>query len=96
MAISKEKVLPNGTSGGYWKVIHISLDKISDPNIVNLNCLLSLFMDKEHAAIKADLGVDKSFTFKIAKKESIGDMWALSYIKIKEMQDPDLAGGEDV
>lgn len=81
MAIQKNKVLTNGSSGNYWKIISESLDRIS------LICTykIALFKDQEHSNNNAPhLGLEKKFSFQLTPEECLGNRTALGYNKIKD------------
>lgn len=109
MAIQKQKDLPSGISGNYWKISKVNLDT------VNSRCgySISLFKDKATSdAGASSLGFSKSFQFPLSDEELVGDLRAVGYAKIKEKAamlvmnlqgeqtniafDPDLANGIDV
>lgn len=79
MALIKEISLPNGVTAGYWKVIHVALNKQS----MMANFDLGLFLNKT----VADSGVSpfeiKQFSSLVTKDETTGNMIALGYSKIK-------------
>lgn len=81
MAIKKSKILRNGSVGEYWKITKISFDPLSH----NLECVLSLFVDKAKSdAGYSSLDMNKYFNFIISNEESLGDLRGLGYTKIKD------------
>lgn len=92
MAISKEKVLDNGATGNYWKIISIFLNRIT----MHVHYNMGLFASKAHADVGAGLGLNKEFQTAISAEDSLGDLAAYGYNNIKGMNDPDLVGGADV
>lgn len=112
MAIQKDKLLPSGVTGNYWKITKESYNK------TNNECTyeISLFLNKEVSdANGASLGIRKIYNYIATDQELAGDRTALGYVKIKEAAaaqvmrvpfaggepttgtfDPDLANGLDV
>lgn len=80
MAIQKEKILSNGSSGNYWKITAIKVDKVQ----LTVQFHLSLFKD---SSFRNSQPVDyncKKYTFNFTKDELKEDITALGYIKIIE------------
>lgn len=76
MAIQKEKTLPNGVIGNYWRILSIVLDRES--------CVatgrIALYKDKATAdAGGTHLGVIKSFTFSFTVQELLASPDAITY-----------------
>lgn len=95
MAIQKEKTLPNGAVGNYWRVLSINIDR-QNLNIVGR---IGLFKDAAtSAAGKPPLNCVKSFSFPFTMSEFLSATNAVSftYGKIKakaaETISYDLAG----
>jgi hypothetical protein len=110
MAIKKEKLLPNGVSGNYWKITNETYDKLS----LRAQWIIELFKDKESSSSGKSLGIKKTFSAYVSKESLSADRTALGYIIIKEQAakmlpqlfgkitqgltpyDSDLIDGEDV
>lgn len=79
MAIIKSKTLPNGSSGNYYKITSLSLDKEQ----LELTIKLSLFKDKTTSdSGLPSLKLHKTLKCSITKEQSVGDLLALGYIKL--------------
>lgn len=111
MAIRKQKELPSGLSGDYWKIIDEKVDRLT------WECTFKIALFKDQASAAAGhlpLGAVKIYRFTVDKALLDGDRTELGYQKIKEKAatlvskdfrgklvdppvafDPDLAGGED-
>lgn len=106
MAIQKEKILANGSSGNYWKItreIYNRITKVCEWHI-------TLFKDQDKAALGVSLGISHIFSAKLTHGESIGNRTTIGYEKIKDqasepagplsppdsMRCPDLVDGIDV
>jgi len=94
MALSKLTNLDNGTSGSYWKIVQVSIDKKS----MSVICRLELFLDKEHADLGKNLGMNKVFRFNISKEDLNSNIVALGYERILALNPPDsdLDGAESI
>lgn len=111
MAIQKNKILANGSSGNYWKIVREVCDRVALEMVVEI----ALFLDKAASdAGKQDLGEKKVFRFRVNREQLAGDRTALAYSLIKSkassmvlaprgregdnlvMFDSDLANGLDV
>ena len=99
MALQKSKTLPNGSTGDYWKVAQVIVDK----KAMVLVCTISLFMNQTVADVVGPqtLGVSKYYTFPVTKDQLAGDIVALAYTLIiakvnSTPTDPDLAGSTNV
>lgn len=80
MALQKDKTLPNGSSGNYWKITSESYDKVSR----QCEWRISLFLNKDTSdSKKPSLGLVKSFSYLASKEELAGDRTALGYTQIK-------------
>jgi hypothetical protein len=95
MAIQKDKVLPNGSEGNYWRIISISLDR----EALVATGRIALFKDKATSdAGLPHLGMIKtfSFNFTVAGLKAAPDV--ISYIytnilaKANVMRSVDLQG----
>ena len=85
MAIQKTLTLPNGTSGNYWKITSVTIDKIS----MSVSFTVSLFFDKAVSDAKnPSLGVQKHFSFSVTKTDLVGDLVAFGYAHIKALVAP--------
>ncbi len=111
MAMQKEKTLLNGATGNYWKVTHVTCDKMA----MEITVVISLFLDSTHRMGK-DLGLSKTFKEPVTKNELATDITSLAYAKVKARaetllrydvftgdlletpiySDPDLAGATEV
>ena len=85
MALKKQKQLPNGVSGEYWKIIKIEVNK----QTLMLSVILDLFLN-ESQKDKASLNCPKVRSFKCLKEDLQGDLVALSYVKLKAHANSDL------
>lgn len=80
MALKKLKTLPSGVSGEYWKITHISLDRI----VGKATCMFDLFVSKALSDSGAKpLGVQKKFVIDLTKEEIETDLIENCYIKVK-------------
>lgn len=107
MALQKLHTLGNGTSGDYFKITRIIVDK----NQMKMVCQLELFLDEAHATSEP-MGFRKIFHFDVTDEELTGDIVALGYNKITAyanqvvsvgdngspdiLQDADIAGAVSV
>lgn len=85
MALKKQKQLPNGVSGEYWKITRV----IADKQALTLNVVLDLFLSADYKDA-ASLNIPKSRSFKCSKEELQGDLVALGYVKLKAHANSDL------
>lgn len=102
MAIKKIKsVLGGQLDAEYWKLVQINYNALDK----SVSLILALFKDEEAASSSAPLLEQKSFYFNITDEESVGNLKAFGYTKIKAYaeeivegvpRETDLAGGEDV
>lgn len=80
MALKKEKELPSGVSGEYWKIVSVQLDRIK----LELTVKIALFKDKAASDIgKQAMGVSHSFSGIITKSQTEGDLVTAGYTMIK-------------
>lgn len=94
MAFLKEKVLPNGTKGEYWRVTHISLTKPGA--VIRVVCIVELYVNATHKDTAPLPGTAVSTSFETTMQEAMGNLVALCYIKTKQKNHPALAGALDV
>lgn len=80
MAIQKEKTLKDGTQGNYWRITSEIRDRIRD-KVVFVISLYKSEADRNNGL--QPLKFSKTFTFS-AKGETIDDITAWGYTKIKE------------
>lgn len=81
MAIQKTKNLPNGTSGNYWRIEDIAINRPSLLVVVSV----ALYLDASHAASGApNLGLVKHFRFNLLTSELTGsNIISTLYTKIR-------------
>ncbi|NDD53271.1 hypothetical protein EBZ39_05255 [bacterium] len=81
MALIKEKILPNGAKGNYWKITRV--DAIESKMI--LVVWITLFQSKEKADNNLPLGRSYSIEVKLKSKEDLkGNLLKKSYESIIE------------
>jgi hypothetical protein len=81
MALQKAKILANGTEGNYWKVTHVSADKIR----LELTVHVSLYLSKQAADEgKSNMGVHHTIKGSFTKQQLAGDLTALGYQLVKQ------------
>lgn len=82
MALQKEKVLPSGETGNYWRVSELSFKRQG----MRVTAVMSLYKTAELAAAgTAPLPHSYSFSFTITQQEIVGNIVALAYTKIMAM-----------
>ncbi len=96
MALQKEKVLPSGESGNYWRVSELHFKRSS----MIVSATLSLYKSAELAAAgSAPLPASHVFNFTITQQEIAGNVVSLAYTKIiamiAELHPPISGSGED-
>lgn len=80
MALQKDKVLPNGASGNYWRINGL----IVDPVTKQIMYVMALFKDKAHSdSGKPNLGVGKKYSFSLSDNQLNGNLRELGYNLIK-------------
>lgn len=80
MAIRKAKTLSNGTSGDYWRILNIVIDRES----LNATGRIALFKDAATSASGGKhLGLIKTFSFPLNMTEFLAAPNAVSYIYVK-------------
>jgi hypothetical protein len=93
MAFQKEKSLPSGAVGNYWRVSHLHFERAT--MIVQIT--LNLYKDSTPGL--APLGKDYEFSFSITQADIAGNLVALAYTKmraaIEELHTP-IGGGKAV
>lgn len=111
MAIQKTKTLPNGTSGDYWKITNVGIDRVEHKLIVTI----SLFLDASASSTgKQPLLSTKIYRLSFTSGELLSDLINVIYTKVKDQAntmvstnilgqpitpqpfDDDIAGGTDV
>lgn len=112
MALKKSKTLKNGTTGEYWRITNVSLDRNS--NIAKYE--ISLYLNKTASDNKCSpLDLKKNYSFILTSEQANGDLNKIGYTKIKEKAasqvpdpftrtrpapiitfDEDLSGAEDI
>ena len=81
MALKKSKTLRNGTTGEYWKITQISLDRTSR----NVTYQVSLYLNKAaRDSGCSPLDFKKTFSFTLTSEQANGDLSEIGYTKIKE------------
>lgn len=81
MAIQKTKVLQNGASGNYWRIMNINVNRVT----LTASCQIGLFKDAATAAAnKPDLGLVKTFhfPFTVGEISQITNIVAYIYAKV--------------
>ncbi len=96
MALQKEKTLPSGESGNYWRISELHFQR----NSMTVTANLSLYKSAELAAAGASpMPESRQFVFTITQQELLGNVVAAAYAKIKAMiaaLHPPISGsGED-
>lgn len=95
MALQKEKTLPSGESGNYWRVSNLSFKRAG----MVLDIELALYKDATLAAAGASpLPCSHRFSFVLTPLELTGNLVAMAYTKIKAAIDelhPPLSGAGD-
>jgi hypothetical protein len=81
MGLQKQKVLPNGTEGNYWKITSLVADKMSLKLTVRISLYVSKAMSDDG---KINLNVHHIFTGPFTKQELSGDLTALGYQLVKQ------------
>jgi hypothetical protein len=80
MALQKSKELPSGSSGNYWKIISVSVDRVK----LELSAKIALFKDKDSSDQgKKPLGLVHTFSGIQTKEALSGDLTGLAYDMIK-------------
>lgn len=79
MSLKKEKILPSGVSGDYWKITRIDIDRM----VLRITYVISLFKDEAHKN-HVPMGLEKTFQFNATKEQIDSNVVALGYEKIKE------------
>ncbi len=84
MAIEKEKILPNGTVGNYWRVYHVGIDIGIDPNNLKVTFTLGLYLNKDTSDSGAPPMVkNKIYAFYFTRTQILsGNILALGYTAI--------------
>lgn len=84
MALLKSKILPNGVTGNYWKVIKVT-SSIKDKK---MRCLLELFLDQAHADLPSPMGLGYviPFDFSLTEQELSGELFSIADTKIKSVK----------
>jgi hypothetical protein len=97
MAIQKEKTMPNGAVGNYWRIMSINIDRQN----LKIAGKIALFKDAaSSAAGMPPLGMEKTFRFSFTMQEfaAATNAVAFAYNKIKAMAaveiTHDLAGNQ--
>lgn len=81
MALIKEKELPSGEIGNYWRITDVSGNK----SLLTLSAKISLFKSKELAdSGKKDMGLSYFFSGPTTKEKLLGDLFAEGYLMIKD------------
>lgn len=93
MALLKSKTLKDGTTGEYWKIIGILVDRFAKAAKFEI----ALFQSQAAAQAGATpMQMRKTKAFMMTSEELAGDITAVGYEKIKSqaavMLDKDLAG----
>lgn len=79
MAIEKAKVLPNGSSGNYWKIISESYDNVTN----QATWIVALFTSKSYSDdTKPSLNLFKKYSAVLTDAEMIGNRTKIAYTKI--------------
>lgn len=96
MALQKEKTLPSGESGNYWRISELHFRRAG----MTVSATLSLYKSAELAAGgSSPLPASHTFIFVITQQEILGNVVAIAYAKIKAMiaaLHPPISGsGED-
>lgn len=97
MALQKEKTLPSGEVGDYWRVSELSFHRGG----MTLDLTLSLYKDAATAATGAPpLPHSYRFSFGVTQQEITGNVIAMAYTKIKAavaaLHPPTLGSGDSV
>lgn len=79
MALEKIKVLENGSTGKYWRILNLIIDKSS----MKVSWGLALFEDKAHSDAKYPFLLIKQFGKVCSKAEMQGDLSSVGYAFIK-------------
>lgn len=80
MALQKDKELPSGVEGNYWKIIEARAEKKSSELVVKI----ALFKDKASSdSGKQHLGIVHSFNGVKTSQELLGNLFELGYNMIK-------------
>lgn len=77
MAFQKEKTLPNGAVGNYWRVSFLQFSR----NSMSLVIVLDLY--KDSTPNLAPLGKSYTFQFTITQQEIVGNLVAWAYGKMR-------------
>lgn len=83
MAIQKEKTLPSGVTGNYWRIQNITVDRQN----LKVAGQIALFKDKESSdAGKLPMPLIKTFKFPLIMQDVAppADIIAYMYLKIQE------------
>lgn len=80
MAIQKEKTLPNGAVGNYWRITTITIDRQN----LRIAGQIALFKDQAASVAGAPpLGAVKTFRFGFTMAEFLGSPNAIAFIYTK-------------
>lgn len=81
MAIQKDKILPCGVTGNYWKITDISVNKMT--NVVTY--IIALFLDLAHGHPdgSTSLGLTKQYTFQSTRSDLQGNLTSMGYTLIQ-------------
>jgi len=85
MALLKEKSLPNGISGNYWKITEIFVNRMQR----KARCVIALFKDEGHKST-APIGAQFALEFSLSDQELSDDITEALYLKIKSYANSDL------
>lgn len=88
MALQKQKDLPNGTSGNYWRVSHLNFTR----DTMRLDMSVSLYKDSTPGL--SPLGVRHNFSFIITQQEIVGNLISMAYDKIKAYASSDVPNAD--
>lgn len=88
MALQKEKTLPNGTSGNYWRISALQFNRTS----MRLDMVVSLY--KDSTAGLAPLGCNYTVSTIITQQELVGNLVTMAYNKIKAYANSDVANAD--
>jgi|ERR1700677_1000945 len=100
MAIQKSKTLINGTTGNYWKITSITVDKQK----MVATCVISLFLSSAKSN-SVPMARGRAYKVAVTKEQLAGDITAVCYTSLKtqaaklirgQPTDSDIAGGIDV
>jgi hypothetical protein len=84
MALQKEKTLPNGAVGNYWRISALRFDRAT----MKLDMVISLY--KDSTPTLAPLSVGHVVSAVLSPQELTGNLVAMAYNKIKAYANSDV------